>query len=138
MYHCFGMVMGNLGALTHGASIVFPAPSFDAEKTLQALAQEKCSSIFAVPTMFTQMLAAHGAAPPIPTLRTGLMAGSSCPEKLMLQVLAGSACVVFIVSRYQRRASSLPDSVHSPLSAADMSCRSCTNWAPKKLALLTE
>ena len=86
MYHCFGMVMGNLGALCHGASIVYPAPSFDAQKTLQALAQEKCTSIFAVPTMFTQMVEEHGSNPPIPSLRTGLMAGSSCPEKLMLQV----------------------------------------------------
>jgi fatty-acyl-CoA synthase len=86
MYHCFGMVMGNLGALCHGASIVYPAPSFDAQKTLQAMAQEKCTSIFAVPTMFTQMVEEHGSNPPIPSLRTGLMAGSSCPEKLMLQV----------------------------------------------------
>ena len=86
MYHCFGMVMGNLGALCHGASIVYPAPSFDASKTLHALLQEKCTSVFAVPTMFTQLVTEHGGAPPIPSLRTGLMAGSSCPEKLMLQV----------------------------------------------------
>ena len=86
MYHCFGMVMGNLGALCHGASVVYPAPSFDAAKTLQALHQEKCTSVFAVPTMFIQMVKEHGAAAPIPFLRTGLMAGSSCPEKLMLQV----------------------------------------------------
>ncbi len=86
MYHCFGMVMGNLGALCHGASIVYPAASFDAGKTLHALQQEKCTSVFAVPTMFTQLVTEHGGAPPIPSLRTGLMAGSSCPEKLMLQV----------------------------------------------------
>ena len=80
------MVMGNLGALCHGASVVYPAPSFDAAKTLHTLVQENCTSIFAVPTMFTQMVTEHGNAPPIPSLRTGLMAGSSCPEKLMLQV----------------------------------------------------
>lgn len=90
MYHCFGMVMGNLGALCHGASVVYPAASFDAAKTLQALSQEKCTSIFAVPTMFIQMVNEHGGAAPIPSLRTGLMAGSSCPEKLMLQVRGNS------------------------------------------------
>ncbi len=80
------MVMGNLGALCHGASVVYPAASFDAAQTLQAIINEKCTSIFAVPTMFIQMVNEHGNASPIPSLRTGIMAGSSCPEKLMLQV----------------------------------------------------
>jgi fatty-acyl-CoA synthase len=101
MYHCFGMVMGNLGALCHGASVVYPAPSFHAAKTLRALVDEKCTGIFGVPTMFTQMITEHGSAPPIPSLRTGLMAGSSCPEQLMLQVcchlLARHASLLYLL-----------------------------------------
>ena len=52
LYHCFGMVMGNLGCTTHGACMVYPAEAFDAEATLEACASERCTSLYGVPTMF--------------------------------------------------------------------------------------
>ncbi len=55
-YHCFGMVMGNLGATTHGAAMVIPAPAFDPEATLKACAEERCTSLYGVPTMFIAQL----------------------------------------------------------------------------------
>ncbi|MGH2915293.1 MAG: AMP-binding protein [Solirubrobacteraceae bacterium] len=87
-YHCFGMVMGNLGATTHGAAMVIPAPSFDAEATLRACAQERCTSLYGVPTMFIAMLdhpsfAHHD----LSSLRTGIMAGSPCPIEVMKRVI---------------------------------------------------
>jgi fatty-acyl-CoA synthase len=86
-YHCFGMVMGNLGALTHGACIVIPAPAFDPVATLRAVSDEACTSLYGVPTMFIAELAD----PSFPTydlssLRTGIMAGSPCPVEVMKQV----------------------------------------------------
>jgi fatty-acyl-CoA synthase len=87
-YHCFGMVMGNLGATTHGATMVIPAPAFDPVLTLKAVAEERCTSLYGVPTMFIAELN-------VPTfddydlssLRTGIMAGSPCPEETMKQVI---------------------------------------------------
>ena len=86
-YHCFGMVMGNLGALTHGACVVIPAPAFDPAATLRAVAQEKCTSLYGVPTMFIAALALRDfAAYDLSSLRTGIMAGSPCPVEVMKQV----------------------------------------------------
>ena len=87
-YHCFGMVMGNLGATSHGACIVIPAPSFDAAATLRAIAEEKCTSLYGVPTMFIAELA-HPDFPKtdFSSLRTGIMAGSPCPVEVMKRVL---------------------------------------------------
>ena len=87
-YHCFGMVMGNLGAATHGATVVIPAPAFDPAATLRAVAQERCTSLYGVPTMFIAELAvpdfdAHD----LSSLRTGIMAGSPCPVEVMKQVV---------------------------------------------------
>ncbi|MBF6261783.1 AMP-binding protein [Nocardia farcinica] len=93
-YHCFGMVMGNLAATSHGAAIVIPAPSFDPAATLAAVAAEKCTSLYGVPTMFIAVLAEldtelekSGAAPDLSTLRTGIMAGSPCPVEVMKRVI---------------------------------------------------
>jgi len=88
-YHCFGMVMGNLGSLSHGACVVIPAPAFDPAATLQAVAQERCTSLYGVPTMFIAELGC----PDFPSydltsLRTGIMAGSPCPVEVMKQVQA--------------------------------------------------
>jgi fatty-acyl-CoA synthase len=88
-YHCFGMVMGNLAATSHGACMVIPAPSFDPEATLRAVAQERCTSLYGVPTMFIAELdlpdfADHD----LSTLRTGIMAGSICPVEVMKRVVA--------------------------------------------------
>ena len=90
LYHCFGMVMGNLGATTHGACVVYPEAAFDATATLRALEAERCTSLFGVPTMFIAELSALAtpelAGLDLSSLRTGLMAGSPCPVEVMKQV----------------------------------------------------
>lgn len=83
-YHCFGMVMGNLGCISHGATMVIPAPGFDPETTLRCVAEERCTGLYGVPTMFIAMqhhptFAEHD----LSTLRTGVMAGSICPVEVM-------------------------------------------------------
>ncbi|WP_353093730.1 AMP-binding protein [Methylibium sp.] len=88
LYHCFGMVMGNLGALTHGATMVYPAEGFDAAATLAAVAEERCTALYGVPTMFIAQLdhpdfARHD----LSSLRTGIMAGSPCPIEVMRRVV---------------------------------------------------
>jgi fatty-acyl-CoA synthase len=88
-YHCFGMVMGNLGALTHGSCLVIPAPSFEPVATLTAVADERCTSLYGVPTMFIAEMAAEGfAGYDVSSLRTGIMAGSPCPVEVMKRVIA--------------------------------------------------
>ncbi|HEY4098402.1 MAG TPA: AMP-binding protein, partial [Baekduia sp.] len=87
-YHCFGMVMGNLGALTHGACIVIPAPVFDAQATLEAVAAERCTSLYGVPTMFIAELDHPDFATfDLTSLRTGIMAGSPCPVEVMKRTI---------------------------------------------------
>ena len=85
-YHCFGMVIGNLANLTHATTTVLPAPSFDPLATLQALQDERCTSVLGVPTMFIAMLA-HPQFHEfdLSLLRTGMMAGSPCPIEVMKQ-----------------------------------------------------
>jgi fatty-acyl-CoA synthase len=83
-YHCFGMVMGNLGCTSHGATMVIPGPGFDPETTLRAIAAERCTGVYGVPTMFIAMqnhptFADHD----LSSLRTGIMAGSICPVEVM-------------------------------------------------------
>jgi len=88
-YHCFGMVMGNLAATSHGACMVVPAPSFDPEATLEAVQRERCTSLYGVPTMFIAELNLPGfAAYDLSSLRTGIMAGSPCPVEVMKRVVA--------------------------------------------------
>ena len=87
-YHCFGMVMGNLACTSHGAAMVIPAPAFDPEATLRAVAQEGCTSLYGVPTMFIAELdhpsfSEHD----LRSLRTGIMAGSPCPVEVMRRVI---------------------------------------------------
>ena len=87
-YHCFGMVMGNLAATSHGACMVIPAPSFDPVETLAAVQAERCTSLYGVPTMFIAELSAPGFADyDLSSLRTGIMAGSPCPVEVMKQVI---------------------------------------------------
>jgi fatty-acyl-CoA synthase len=89
LYHCFGMVMGNLGATSHGACIVLPAPGFDPAATLRAVGQEKITSLYGVPTMFIAELGLPDFADyDLSTLRTGIMAGSPCPVEVMKRVVA--------------------------------------------------
>jgi fatty-acyl-CoA synthase len=85
-YHCFGMVMGNLGCTTHGATIVVPNDGFDPAATLATVAEERCTSLYGVPTMFIAQLADAGFSTyDLSSLRTGIMAGASCPIEVMNQ-----------------------------------------------------
>ncbi|MBB2892857.1 AMP-binding protein [Flexivirga oryzae] len=90
-YHCFGMVMGNLAATSHGCCMVIPAPSFEPAATLEAVAAEGCTSLYGVPTMFIAELALIDKGEDsydLSTLRTGIMAGSPCPVEVMKRVIA--------------------------------------------------
>ena len=83
-YHCFGMVMGNLGCTSHGATMVIPAPAFDPALTLDAIEKEGCTGVYGVPTMFIAMLGQPDLAQrDLSSLRTGIMAGSVCPVEVM-------------------------------------------------------
>jgi fatty-acyl-CoA synthase len=87
-YHCFGMVMGNLAATSHGACMVIPAASFEPAATLQAVQDERCTSLYGVPTMFIAELGLRDFAQyDLSTLRTGIMAGSPCPVEVMKRVV---------------------------------------------------
>ena len=87
LYHCFGMVMGNLAAATHGAAMVYPSEGFDPGATLEAVAAERCTSLYGVPTMFIgQLRHPDFATFDLSSLRTGIMAGSPCPVEIMKQV----------------------------------------------------
>ena len=87
-YHCFGMVLGNLACTTHGSAMVIPAAGFNPRATLQAVAQERCTSLYGVPTMFIAELGEPGLASyDLSSLRTGIMAGSPCPIEVMRQVV---------------------------------------------------
>ena len=87
-YHCFGMVMGNLACTTHGAAMVIPAPGFDPAATLKATADERCTSLYGVPTMFIAEWALPDfAAYDLSSVRTGIMAGSPCPATMMTKLI---------------------------------------------------
>ncbi len=87
-YHCFGMVMGNLASTSHGSCVVIPAPAFDPKLTLEAVAAERCTSLYGVPTMFIGMLNEPAFESfDLSSLRTGIMAGSPCPAEVMKQVI---------------------------------------------------
>ena len=89
LYHCFGMVLGNLAALTHGACMVFPSEGFDPLATLQAVAEERCTALHGVPTMFiAQLDHPEFARFDLASLRTGIMAGSPCPIEVMKRAVS--------------------------------------------------
>ena len=84
LYHCFGMVIGNLACITHGAAMVFPGEGFDPLATLQTVAEERCTSLYGVPTMFIAELEHPDFAKfDLTSLRTGMMAGAPCPIEVM-------------------------------------------------------
>ncbi len=88
LYHCFGMVMGNLGCMTHGATMVYPAEAFEPKAVLQTIQEERCTALYGVPTMFIAELADPDFAQyDFSSLRTGVMAGSPCPVEVMRQVI---------------------------------------------------
>ncbi|PBB90259.1 AMP-binding protein [Mesorhizobium sp. WSM3864] len=89
LYHCFGMSMGTMGCVTKGATMVFPGEGFDAGATLRAVAQERCTGLYGVPTMFVAMLDhADFSSFDLSSLRTGIMAGSPCPIEVMKKVVS--------------------------------------------------
>lgn len=88
LHHCFGMVLGTLGCASVGACMVFPDEVFSAESTLSAIAKERCTALYGVPTMFVAMLESNAFdSSALHTLRTGIMAGAPCPEETMKQVM---------------------------------------------------
>jgi fatty-acyl-CoA synthase len=88
MYHCFGMVIGSLACMTHGAAIVFPGEGFDPLATLQTVAEHRCTSLYGVPTMFIAELDHPEFAKfDLTSLRTGMMAGSPCPMEIMRRAI---------------------------------------------------
>jgi fatty-acyl-CoA synthase len=89
LYHCFGQVMGNLGCATHGATAIYPAASFEPLATLKAVAEERATSLYGVPTMFIAQLAEESFPHhDLSSLRTGIMAGSPCPIEVMRQTMS--------------------------------------------------
>jgi fatty-acyl-CoA synthase len=87
LYHCFGMVMGNLGCMTHGATMIYPSPVFDPQAVLEAVEAERATALYGVPTMFIAELAhPEFANYDLTSLRTGVMAGAPCPVEVMKKV----------------------------------------------------
>ncbi len=87
-YHCFGMVMGNLGCTTHGACMVVPEAAFEPGAVLETVEAERCTSLYGVPTMFIAELAHPGFEQrDLSSLRTGIMAGAPCPAHVMREVM---------------------------------------------------
>ena len=87
LYHCFGMVMGVLGAVSKGAAMIFPGEAFDPKSTLDSLVKEKCTAVYGVPTMFVAILQELDVSPKkLSDLRTGIMAGAPCPIEVMKKV----------------------------------------------------
>ena len=88
LYHCFGMVMGNLGCITHGTTMIYPNDGFDPLLTLAAVAEERATALYGVPTMFIAMLDHPQRGEfDLSSLRTGIMAGATCPIEVMRRVI---------------------------------------------------
>lgn len=88
LFHCFGMVMGNLACITHGSTMVYPAAVFNPLASLKTIHQEKCTAAYGVPTMFIAMLEHEQFTEfDLSSLRTGIMAGSPCPREIMQRVI---------------------------------------------------
>jgi fatty-acyl-CoA synthase len=117
-YHCFGCVMGNLAAVTHGAAVVVPAESFDAEATLRAIETHRCTSIYGVPTMFIAELEhpSFGAFR-LDSLRTGIMAGAPCPTEVIKQVVSrmGAAEITICYGMTETSPVSFQSAVDDPI-----------------------
>jgi fatty-acyl-CoA synthase len=108
LYHCFGCVLGTLCSIVHGSTMVFPAESFQAGATLQAIEAERCTAVYGVPTMFIAMLE-HPDYPQrnLKSLRTGIMAGSPCPIELMRRVTGEMGASQMTIGYGQTEASPL-------------------------------
>ncbi|XP_065062719.1 medium-chain acyl-CoA ligase ACSF2, mitochondrial-like [Rhopilema esculentum] len=113
LYHCFGMVLGSLAAMICGATAVFPSRSFNADLALQAIDTEKCTSVYGTPTMFIDMLnSSRFSEFDLASLRTGVMAGSQCPEEIMKQVINNMNCREISIVYGQTEASPITNITH--------------------------
>jgi len=98
LYHCFGNVAGTLSSVLHGATCVLPCPSFNAKACVEAIEQEKCTSIYGTPTMFVDMLdVARQTKPDVSHVETGIMAGAPCPPELCKNVMSELNMADFVV-----------------------------------------
>ena len=113
-YHCFGMVVSNLGTLTHGGTLVLPGEHFDPESTLQAVASERCTALHGVPSMFIAELShPRFSGFDCTSLRTGIMAGAPCPPELMRSVIDDMGCRhLFLIGYGMTEASPVTHSTH--------------------------
>jgi fatty-acyl-CoA synthase len=108
LYHCFGCVIGNMTALAAGAAIVLPSPRFDPLATMQAVAEERCTVIYGVPTMFiAQLNHPEFARFDFTSLRTGIMAGAPCPIEIMKRVVTDMHCPEMTIGYGQTESSPL-------------------------------
>jgi fatty-acyl-CoA synthase len=106
LYHCFGMVMGTLCCVSHGATMVLPAEVFDPESTLSAVAREQCTALHGVPTMFIAELDSPDfASYDLSTLRTGMIAGATCPEPLMTRLISNMGLEELVIAYGQTECS---------------------------------
>jgi acyl-CoA synthetase (AMP-forming)/AMP-acid ligase II len=99
LFHCFGLVLGLLAALTHGSSIVFPSETFDPKTVLQAVINERCTALHGVPAMFSSELEYLQPGMDFSSLRTGIAAGSTVPKQLM-EKLRGTLNMTGITNTY--------------------------------------
>ncbi len=106
LYHCFGCVMGSLQSIVYGATVVLPSPQFDPGEVLRAIEEERCTTIYGVPTMFVAELA-HPEFPnhDMSSLRTGIMAGAPCPIELMKRVVNEMHCSEMTIAYGQTESS---------------------------------
>tara|TARA_B100000609_G_scaffold199645_1_gene205411 strand:- start:10539 stop:12221 length:1683 start_codon:yes stop_codon:yes gene_type:complete len=112
-YHCFGMVISNLLCLLSGATLVIPAEHFDPIATLQTIEEEQCTAAHGVPTMFIAMLEQYDKHPrPLPSLRTGIMAGAPCPPDVMTRVIEDLGCKEILIAYGQTEASPVTHLTH--------------------------
>ena len=106
LYHCFGMVLGSLVCLSKGATMVFPSEAFDPISTLQAVSDEKCTALHGVPTMFiTELDLPNFKEFDVSQLRTGIIAGSTCPEELMKRLIADMGLTEIVIGYGQTECS---------------------------------
>ncbi len=113
-YHCFGMVIGNLAAMSHGTAVVIPSPAFDVAATLSAVQEERCTVLHGVPTMFRAELDhPEFDSFDLKTLRTGIMAGAPCPVELMRRVVEQMHMKEILIAYGQTEASPVTTLTHS-------------------------
>eukprot|EP01111_Echinosteliopsis_oligospora_P016716 TRINITY_DN7039_c0_g1_i1.p1 TRINITY_DN7039_c0_g1~~TRINITY_DN7039_c0_g1_i1.p1 ORF type:complete len:651 (+),score=131.70 TRINITY_DN7039_c0_g1_i1:45-1997(+) len=119
LYHCFGLVMGNLASITHGSTIIYPSAGFDAESCLQAIHKEKCTILHGVPTMFiAQLFHPHLSRYDLSSLRSGIMSGAPCPVEIMKKVMKDMHCAEITIAYGMTESSpvSFQSKVDTPIS----------------------